>query len=619
MVEINKIPIVVGVTGHRNIVEDDKPSIKKLVEKSLVEIRELCKDTPVIMLNALAQGSDMLCAEAAFELGIDVYALLPCPKEQYILSFDNEMDKNKLYDYLAKAKRTIIAPDVEKNKAWLKRKIDIDDDSYRYRQLGIYMAEHSHVLIALWDGKPPKVQYGCGTVEVIKFALEHNFLDKDHMFKPGIINDSAVVWIKSRKRGDEEQDIVKTWMISNRAKLDSKELSGYKESEHTAECSETDDYTFSQEPPQFLKDLIKKTRKYNEEICSISEDQLKHKLWVENPSGDTITDDESDARKLDAYRKSLRYHYAKADELSFNGNQKFYKRFLRVLAILGAFVALFFLLYDDASIPYLIFPCTALIGSALVLQRVGKHKEYHRKYIEYRTFAEALRIQFYLSMCLNEDEINTNVCDLCAWAQKVNIVWIDKALQALAVVHPAVRLKVKKDGIIYVWLAKVKSQGNPEGQRSYQNRKKLINQREAKKFDRATAVCQLATLLVYLGILVLEIITCVLNAYGRTCFWENMFVWHISWRNFGAIILGVLTAITLLFSSYWGKLSYARQADDNEKMLHFYSSVYARWEEVRNHSAEEIKKFVTEIAREEIVENGNWCSYVNENRLEINI
>ena len=91
----DKIPVVVGVTGHRNIVEEDKPKIKEQVIESLKEIQKLCRakkkgeeDTPVIMLNALAQGADMLCAEAAFELGIKVYAVLPCEKEKYKLSFD---------------------------------------------------------------------------------------------------------------------------------------------------------------------------------------------------------------------------------------------------------------------------------------------------------------------------------------------------------------------------------------------------------------------------------------------------------------------------------------------------------------------------------------------------
>ncbi|MGN1373013.1 MAG: hypothetical protein ACI4VK_03070, partial [Candidatus Coproplasma sp.] len=79
-----KIPVVVGETGHRNIVGEDMPTIREQIAGSLKQIQALCKcrreggeDTPVIMLNAFAQGADMLCADVAFGLGIPVYALLP--------------------------------------------------------------------------------------------------------------------------------------------------------------------------------------------------------------------------------------------------------------------------------------------------------------------------------------------------------------------------------------------------------------------------------------------------------------------------------------------------------------------------------------------------------------
>ena len=57
MTNSEKIPIIVGVTGHRNIVDEDKAQIKARVIDGLKEIQSLCKgadgnDTPVIMLNS---------------------------------------------------------------------------------------------------------------------------------------------------------------------------------------------------------------------------------------------------------------------------------------------------------------------------------------------------------------------------------------------------------------------------------------------------------------------------------------------------------------------------------------------------------------------------------------
>ena len=588
------IPVIVGVTGHRNIVEEDKDALKAQVKESLIEIQNLCKakdkngtDTPVVMLNAFAQGADMLCAEVAFNLGIEVYAVLPREKDKYIESFDDEDDKAKLYEYLDKTTRCFVAPDIEKNKGFIKRTINIDDSSYEYRQLGIYMAEHSHILIALWDGKPPKAEYGCGTVEVIKFALEHKFLDRDKLFKPGMINDSAVVWIKSRRQGDgTEADICKKWLISS--------LSGGEGKEYG------DEYLTLDEAPAFLKDIISKTVSYNSYETEVPEGAIK--LW-------------GNVDELDEYRKNLRRHYVKADGLSYSKNQKKYNLFILLLAIIGTVVACTFLIYDDASLPYMIFPCTLAIGLILLFTLLGKRKGYHKKYIEYRAMAEALRIQFYMSACINDKSNVSNVCDLYAWSQKVDMVWIDKAIQAIDVISNTEKLKIDPSQVIDVWIG---NHEKPTGQLKYHTRKKVQNRKQAKKYETLSAVTSIATIAIYFIIFVFEVVAYVLRALDINWFWEENIFAHIGWRNFTAIIMGVVTSASLLFSSYWGKLSYNRKLDDNEKMCRFYASAFARWNEVKDHNAE-IEKFVTEIAREEIVENGVWCSYVSDNELEINI
>ncbi len=620
----DQIPVIVGVTGHRNIVEEDKPEIKKQVKESLTKIKELCEnkkkggvETPVIMLNAFAQGADMLCAEAAFEMGIKVYAVLPCPVEKYKQSFDlnqrekekegitsgkeyknalekDEADKKKLDEYLEKAERVFVAPDTEKNRQWFKNNINISDDSYDYRQLGIYIAEHSHILIALWDGKPPRDQFGCGTVEVIKFALEHNYLDEDHIFKPGMINDCAVVWIKSRRQGGKEAaDIRRQWLFSKLAEDEKGE-------------PYSDEYLVCGDAPAFLKSIISKTVEYNDKTADFS--CKKAKLWEE--AGD-----------LDSYRKTIRRHYIKANELSYDKNQSVYNKFVLALAIIGTIVACTFLIYDDASLPYMIFPCTVAVGLILWLTLWGNRRGYHKNYVRYRAFAEALRIQFYMSMCISaterkEQEMNANVCDLYSWTQKAHMIWIDKAIQSIAVISKADKLKIDASQIIDVWIG---NNEEPTGQLRYHTEKKRYNKKKAKFFENWSKGLKIATVVIYFVIFAMEIAACILKGLNVDWFWQNNAFAHISCRNVAAMVLGVSTCASLLFSSYWGKLSYARKADDNVKMSKFYASANVRWEEAKKHRGDEVEKFVKEIAREEILENGIWCSYVRENDLEINI
>ena len=55
-------------------------------------------------------------------------------------------------------------------------------------------------------------------------------------------------------------------------------------------------------------------------------------------------------------------------------------------------------------------------------------------------------------------------------------------------------------------------------------------------------------------------------------------------------------------------------------MISFYSSACERWKEVSALNDEVVlEKFIYEVAREEIIENGIWCSYVMDNELEIEI
>ena len=103
-------------------------------------------------------------------------------------------------------------------------------------------------------------------------------------------------------------------------------------------------------------------------------------------------------------------------------------------------------------------------------------------------------------------------------------------------------------------------------------------------------------------------------------FWNGIIAGEFSWRNLGVILVGTATAASLLFSGYFDKLSYNRKADDNKNMIAFYSSACERWKDVEKMGdVNAIAKFIKEVAREEIVENGIWCSYVMDNDLEIEI
>jgi hypothetical protein len=72
-----KIPFMIGVVGHRDLVAAEMPSIRAAATDMLRRIRDDNPDVPLRLLCSMAAGADLLVAEAAADLGISIIAVLP--------------------------------------------------------------------------------------------------------------------------------------------------------------------------------------------------------------------------------------------------------------------------------------------------------------------------------------------------------------------------------------------------------------------------------------------------------------------------------------------------------------------------------------------------------------
>ena len=86
------------------------------------------------------------------------------------------------------------------------------------------------------------------------------------------------------------------------------------------------------------------------------------------------------------------------------------------------------------------------------------------------------------------------------------------------------------------------------------------------------------------------------------------------WRTAIKILLGLLSVATLFMANYYGKQSLTRKASDHGKMRDFYAAMAGMLE--RNGQTEEI---LLRLAKEELIENGNWCSYQRDNAPDFNL
>jgi len=121
-----RIPLAIGVTGHINLREADREALYRAVIRELEDIRKACPHTPLKMINSLAAGADLLCAEAAEEIGIPLVAALPMEEAEYRKDFDAEA-LIRFEHQLDRAEAAVVVPAEEPVPAEETR-------SFRYRQ-----------------------------------------------------------------------------------------------------------------------------------------------------------------------------------------------------------------------------------------------------------------------------------------------------------------------------------------------------------------------------------------------------------------------------------------------------------------------------------------------------
>jgi hypothetical protein len=158
-------PLVVGVTGHRDIREEDRKALEDKVRGIFLKLRSDYPATPLILVSALAEGADRLAADVALHAGVRLVVPLPMPIELYETDFDHtsELETPQGPVALTKTSREEFRALLEKADPWFELKL-AHGNTYeaiaaqgpardrQYELVGKYIAQQSQILIALWDG-----------------------------------------------------------------------------------------------------------------------------------------------------------------------------------------------------------------------------------------------------------------------------------------------------------------------------------------------------------------------------------------------------------------------------------------------------------------------------------
>lgn len=169
-----RVPLVIGVTGHRDLRTEDIAALEALVDAILSELRTQFPNSPLVFLSPLAEGADCLAARIALKAGARLIVPLPLGLAEYEETFTTPQARAEFRQLLQRAERCLILPRIDVAESELP-----DGRTWRglqYALVGAFVARHCQVLIALWNGQPSAQP--AGTPQIVAFKRTGRFKDE---------------------------------------------------------------------------------------------------------------------------------------------------------------------------------------------------------------------------------------------------------------------------------------------------------------------------------------------------------------------------------------------------------------------------------------------------------
>ena len=139
-----------GVTGHRHLSRAQE--VEAEVGRALLSLEARFPGQPLRLFSSLAEGADRIVAKQVLtRQTASLAAVLPMPRQHYVADFVTRESRDE-FSRLVEAADDIVELPLCGTRARC------------YEQAGLYVLEHSDVLIAVWDGLPPRGPGGTGDV-----------------------------------------------------------------------------------------------------------------------------------------------------------------------------------------------------------------------------------------------------------------------------------------------------------------------------------------------------------------------------------------------------------------------------------------------------------------------
>jgi len=542
-----RLPIVIGVTGHRHLRAADLTKHREHVRELFGQLRQRYPSTPLRIVTALAEGADRLVGEVALEEGHELLVPLPLEPSDYERDFPESIGEFHSILRRVPPEQVFVLPrgaasDPEHLTPHEKR-------DRRYHAVGIFLAQQSHLLLALWDGRPAP-DLSAGTAAVVRMKLEGISGLPEAGLRPLDAEDGGPVYHVHAPRAAEA----------------------------AAHHPKKPQWLFPQDGDEALfHTLCSRIERFNSE-------PLRRSIASRLPEAALSLLPDMASRS--ASDRSLATAFAAADLLARH-YQRITRVVLRLTLLFAALLALIFEIYAEV-LPWRALPAGYLAAFAsltAILLWQGR-RDVQGRYLDYRALAEGLRVQFYWRLAGLPDSASSSYLR----KQLDELRWIREALRAAAALPPP--------GTAHPELAVehwVGGQAAYYADRAHSHRERLHLLERRSRLFLGAGLLATAGLVLFWGVL------------------ENLPAWHrwivvlMGFAPIGAALwetyaerLGLRTQVNQ-YARFAGIFSRARRFAERLERPHTRHD--------RHHA---LIALLRELGREALMENGDWVLLLRE-------
>jgi hypothetical protein len=374
-----KAPLGIGVTGHRpeRLGNADVEAIAHSAEAALRAIATAAGPAAALRLvTSLAEGADAIVTDAALALGWPVDVVLPFHRDEYAADFKAEGVRDEFLARLDRADAVFELPG---------HRGEPGGGGAAYERAGRLMLAQVDILVAVWDGDAARGRGGAAQIvtEALDAGIPVIHLD------PGGAHPPRLLWdgLDRREFAQHRLIAVPRGSLADLPRVVEELGEPSVAASQASTMTRRPRMNFGLAYPLLLA------------ISGVRALRLADLIAVQRTGAiadllGACIDNHARSRFGERLETCLAPAYARADASATRLAQLFRSAYVGnfALAALAVVVSLLGLALPSAAKPYLVSAEFIMLSRILVVTRLGNRRDWHRRWLDSRRFAERLRI-----------------------------------------------------------------------------------------------------------------------------------------------------------------------------------------------------------------------------------